>query len=158
MIKIVEVLAEGHELELIRGLFAKYEKELDADLQFQRFKEELENPLKKYGKPAGVLLLAYWNNEVAGCIALAPLKEPDVCEMKRLYVRPEYRAHGVGRVLAEELLMYAARGGYKKMRLDTFRKLTSAIRLYEKLGFYYTEPYYFNPYPETVFMEKKLGQ
>lgn len=141
---------------MIRSLFEEYAKELNENLCFQSFDEELRNPLKKYGQPNGALLLAYWNNEPAGCIGLAPLKKEDSCEMKRLYVRPSYRKHGIGEELVKAILPEAVAKGYKKMLLDTLEKLQSAIRLYQKYGFTITSSYYSNPLTHVVYMEKLL--
>jgi ribosomal protein S18 acetylase RimI-like enzyme len=125
-------------------------------LCFQSFDEELENPLKKYGEPKGCLLLAFWNNEAAGCIALQPLKQKGVCEMKRLFVRNEYRNKGIGDELINELLKEATKKGYQKMVLDTLERLQPARRLYIKYGFVNTSPYYENPLADVVYMEKSL--
>jgi ribosomal protein S18 acetylase RimI-like enzyme len=152
----IEVKKEGPELDIIRQLFIEYEKELDADLCFQNFEEEVSNPLKKYSSPNGTLLLAYWNNEPTGCIALTPMEQKGYCEMKRLFVRPAYRKYGIGKGLVYLLMNKAKEAGYRTMRLDTLKKLQAAIRLYESFGFSYTEPYYHNPLPDVVFMEKKL--
>jgi ribosomal protein S18 acetylase RimI-like enzyme len=157
MQRIIQVQHEGPELKIIRDLFREYEKELDADLCFQDFEEEVDNPLKKYAAPVGRLLLAYYNDDPAGCIAFTPMREHGYCEMKRLYVRPEFRKYGIGRTLVHELLGRATKQNYTVMRLDTLKKLESAIRLYEKFGFYYIKPYYHNPLPDVVFMEKQLG-
>ena len=70
MLRIQHVIQEGSELDRIRELFREYEKELNEDICFQSFEAELNDPLKKYGLPDGDLVLAYWNDEVAGCIAL----------------------------------------------------------------------------------------
>jgi putative acetyltransferase len=156
MKQIKQVREEGIDLNIIRELFKEYEKELDADLCFQHFEEELANPLKKYGEPSGKLLLAYWNGESAGCIGLTPMDTEGFCEMKRLYVRPEFRKYGIGRNLVEELTGVARRHGYRVMRLDTLKKLRPAIQLYESFGFYHIGAYYHNPLPDVVFMEKKL--
>ncbi|MBC7827507.1 MAG: GNAT family N-acetyltransferase [Chitinophagaceae bacterium] len=156
MQKIRRVEKESPELTIIRELFREYEKELGADLRFQNFGNELENPLKKYGSPNGVLFLCYWNDEPAGCIGLAPMEETGYCEMKRLFVRPVYRKYGIGKTLVYKLIEFATGKGYQFMRLDTFKKLAAAIRLYETLDFYYIESYYHNPYPDVVYMEKRL--
>jgi ribosomal protein S18 acetylase RimI-like enzyme len=156
MVQLMPVTQEGDELDIVRQLFREYLAELDEDLCFQSFDAELHNPLKKYGEPEGVLLLARWNGEAAGCIALTPLKEPGVCEMKRLYVRPACRKHGIGRVLVEALLKQAVQKRYTCMKLDTLQKLQSAIRLYEQYGFVHTAPYYVNPIDGVVYMEKML--
>ncbi len=136
-------------------LFREYEKELDADLCFQSFEKELENPLYKYGPPQGSLLLAYFNNELAGCIALQPLEE-GTCEMKRLFVRPAFRQHKIGEALVVEVLEEAKRIGYTKIKLDTLERLQPAIRLYKKHGFVVTNAYYANPLQEVVYMERPV--
>ena len=143
-------------MNLIRKLFREYSEELNENLCFQSFDEELKNPLKKYGPPAGSLMIAYWNNEVAGCIALQPLAEQGVCEMKRLYVRPPYRKHGIGDELIKLILQEATQKGYTKMVLDTLERLQSAIRLYVKHGFENASAYYQNPLPGVVYMQKML--
>ncbi len=107
----------------IRTLFREYETELNEDLCFQSFEAELKDPLQKYGPPKGILYLALWNNEAAGCIALMPLQEDGVCEMKRLFVRPAFRKHQIGKVLVKQLLKDAAQLGYATMKLDTLQKL-----------------------------------
>ena len=84
MLQIVSIGEESPALDIIRTLFRAYEQELDENLCFQSFEAELKDPLKKYGPPAGVLLLAYSEQEVAGCIALTPMPQPATCEMKRL--------------------------------------------------------------------------
>lgn len=157
MIRIKQIQEEGSQLDIVRDLLREYEKELDTDLCFQQFGDELKDPLNKYGTPNGTLMLAYWEEEPAGCIALTPVNQRGVCEMKRLYVRPAFRKYGIGRTLVTELLDVAPTLGYQVMRLDTFKKLKSAILLYESFGFHYIEAYYNNPFPEVVYMEKKLS-
>lgn len=143
-------------LDGVRALFRAYAKELGEDLCFQGFADELEDPLKKYGPPYGDLLLAYWHSDEAGCVALQPLEEEGVCEMKRLYMKPEYREHGIGDKLVQMILESATEKGYSKMVLDTLDRLQPAIRLYEKHGFVITSPYYANPLANVVYMEKQL--
>jgi len=156
MLRIKHIIEEGKELEIIRDLFREYEKELNEDICFQSFEEELKHPLKKYGPPSGDLMLAYWEDDVAGCIALSKMKEGAACEMKRLYVRPVFRKNKIGRILIEELLTSAKERNYEKMRLDTFLKLEAAIHLYNKFGFKNISAYYNNPLPNVVYMEKEL--
>jgi putative acetyltransferase len=115
----------------------------------------LADPLKKYGAPNGALFIAYYNNEVAGCIALQPLQDGS-CEMKRLYVKPDFRKHKIGAALVQQLLITAKTLGYKKMKLDTLERLQAAISLYKKYGFMVTTAYYQNPLQEVVYMEKEL--
>jgi len=156
MLRIKHIIEEGKELEIIRDLFREYEKELDENICFQSFDEELRNPLKKYGPPTGDLVLAYWEEEIAGCIALARMKESGTCEMKRLYVKPSFRKNKIGRLLIEELLNSAKERNYKRMRLDTFLKLQAAIHLYQQFGFENISAYYDNPLSGVVYMEKAL--
>lgn len=111
----------------------------------------------KYAPPAGRLLLALWEGKPAGVIALRPLEEAGLCEMKRLYVRPEFRGHNIGRRLAERIIREAAEIGYVRMRLDTVAgKMDSAIAMYRQLGFKETDPYYQTPVGHTLFMELAL--
>ena len=152
------VTEEGREMNQIRELFREYEQALGEDLCFQSFEAELENPLKKYDAGNGAILLAYHENEACGCIALQSLadKEEGVCEMKRLYVRPAFRKLGIGRLLVDKILEVAKEKGYKKMKLDTLKKLGAAIDLYKSYGFVSTQPYYQNPLGDVVYMEKDL--
>lgn len=156
MLRIKHIIEEGKELNIIRDLFREYEKELNEDICFQSFDEELKDPLKKYGPPSGDLLLAYWEDEIAGCIALTGMKEPGACEMKRLFVKPHFRKNKIGRILVEELLSSATKRNYEKMRLDTFEKLEPAVHLYKQFGFKITSAYYNNPLTGVVYMEKEL--
>jgi len=155
MLSIQSITTESAELDIIRQLFLDYQQELNEDLCFQSFEAELQHPLEKYGGAKGALLLAYWNNEVAGCIALCNLGN-NVCEMKRLYVKPALRQHKIGQALAEEVLQQAKEKGYTTMKLDTLQKLSPAIQLYRKLGFTETTAYYHNPIAAVVYMEKTL--
>lgn len=156
MLRIKHIIHEGAELDTIRDLFREYEKELDENICFQSFEEELKDPLKKYGPPSGDLMLAYWEDEIAGCIALTKMKEHGACEMKRLYVKPNFRKNKIGKMLIEDLLTSAREKNYSRMRLDTFLKLESAVHLYQKFGFKNVSAYYDNPLPNVVYMEKEL--
>lgn len=153
---ITLVNQEGKELDIVRNLFLEYATELNENLCFQSFEAEVINPLKKYGEPAGCILLGLINGEPAGCIALMPLPEPGACEMKRLYVKPDHRKSGLGKQLVTHLIELAKAKGYKKMQLDTLQRLTSAITLYERFGFTHTTPYNVNPIADVVYMEKAL--
>ena len=157
MITIIKVIEEGEQLNEARILFREYEKELGADLGFQSFENELKNPLYKYGEPTGSLLLAYWNNELAGSVALQSLQTANACEMKRLFVRPAFRSNKIGEVLVNEIVKTALHLGYENMKLDTLQRLQAAIHLYQKHGFIITTAYYENPLTEVVYMEKKLS-
>lgn len=153
MVDIIPIITEGKELNIVRKLFAAYQQELNEDLCFQSFEDELRDPFKKYKK--GYIFLGYWNNEVAGCIALHELSA-DCCEMKRLYVKPEYRKHKIGEALSIKLVDVAKQAGYRIMKLDTLQKLQPAVALYRKLGFEETTAYYPNPIKGVVYMQKTL--
>lgn len=155
MVGIEKVSSEGPALETVRILFREYQQELGEDLCFQSFDAELVDPLKKYGGEKGAVFIAYVDQEAAGCIALTTIGE-GVCEMKRLYVRPAYRKFGVGRKLVKQLLEAAPAMGFGEMKLDTLRRLSPAIKLYEDFGFEHTSAYYSNPLDEVVYMKKSL--
>jgi len=156
MLDIQKVTTEGPALESIKSLFKAYLGELNEDLCFQSFDSEIDNPLYKYSAPTGALFIAYYNAIPIGCIALQPLQEPQTCEMKRLYVAPDYRKLGVGDALVKELLQEAQTLGYTTMKLDTLERLQAAIKLYLKFGFETVTAYYDNPLPSVVYMQKKL--
>jgi len=138
-------------------LFREYERFLGVDLCFQDFEAELAGLPGKYAPPGGALLLAVEGHRTAGCVAVRALAE-NVCEMKRLFVRPAYRGSGLGRKLAEAVMREAGRLGYGIMRLDTLETLTAAMGLYESLGFRRTSAYYPNPLQQVVYLEKPLEE
>jgi putative acetyltransferase len=156
MLSILQVENPEH-LAIARQLIEEYAAWLEFKLCFQGFEDEMRSLPGKYAPPAGRLLLALWDGEPAGVIALRPLDEPGLCEMKRLYVRPEFRGHHIGRLLAEHVIREAAEIGYSRMRLDTVAgKMDSAIAMYRELGFKETGPYYQTPVGHTLFMELAL--
>ena len=143
-------------IDQARTLFTEYEASLNISLCFQNFDEEMKGLPGKYAPPDGRLLLATIDDELAGCIALRKLS-PDVCEMKRLFVRPAFRSHGLGRVLVETIIDEARKLGYTRMRLDTLPGLMDkAIALYRSFGFVDIEPYCQNPVEGAKFMELEL--
>jgi ribosomal protein S18 acetylase RimI-like enzyme len=156
MLDIQKVTTEGPALESIKSLFKAYLGELNEDLCFQSFDSEIDNPLYKYSAPTGALFIAYYNAIPIGCIALQPLQEPQTCEMKRLYVDPEYRNLKIGDALVKTLLQEAQSLRYTTMKLDTLERLQAAINLYLKFGFETVTAYYDNPLPSVVYMQKKL--
>jgi len=145
------------QVDEVRRLFREYERFLGVDLCFQSFEEELAGLPGQYGPPDGVLLMAMDGRQVAGCVALRKL-EDGVCEMKRLYLSPQYRRRGLGRRLAERIVSEATALGYSVMRLDTLDKLKAAMGLYEAMGFRRREPYYGNPLPGVVYWELDLAK
>ena len=143
------------DIEHSRLLFKEYEKAIGVDLCFQGFARELAELPGDYAPPDGCLILAFVDSALAGCAAMR--KSADhICEMKRLYVRSNFRGFGLGRSLALEAIRRAVRHGYDKMRLDTLPSMTEAISLYQSLGFVVIEPYRFNPVQGAIYMEKML--
>ena len=134
----------------------EYEAWIDLDLCFQGFEAELTALPGKYAMPDGRLLLAYVNDRLAGCIAMRKL-DSGICEMKRLFVRDDFRGQKIGISLIERLISDARDIGYAKIRLDTFPpKMGKAVSLYETHGFVEIPPYYENPHGEVLFMELSL--
>lgn len=154
MLEIIAVDSQEH-LEDIRMLFTEYVDSLGFDLHFQEYEREYAHLPGEYAPPDGRLFLALYEGKVCGCIALRKI-DADICEMKRLYVRPGYRGEKIGRLLSEKLIAEARTMGYKSMRLDTIPQMTTAIALYRSLGFQEIEPYRYNPIPGALFMELTL--
>jgi putative acetyltransferase len=139
-----------------RELFREYAQSLGVDLCFQNFEHELAELPGPYAPPEGRLLLAEYEAQLAGCVALHKW-ETGVCEMKRLYLRPSFRGKGLGRVIAETIIAEARNVGYQRMRLDTIEPIMKdAVEMYRKLGFQEIEPYRPNPIAGAMYMELKL--
>lgn len=156
MVELLEVNS-AEQIPHIRQLFLEYQKWLGIDLCFQGFDKELASLPGDYAPPSGRLLLAKYDSKVAGCAALRKIT-PEICEMKRLFVRPEFRGKGIGKQLAVRIIDEAGIIGYTKMRLDTLPVMKEAVTLYRSLGFQDTAPYYHNPIQGTLYMELKLKQ
>lgn len=154
MLQILQV-ETGKNLKLVKTIFREYAASLDFDLDFQDFKEELDTLPGQYASPNGRLLIAMYRDKSAGCIALRKLKH-GVCEMKRLYVKPQLRGLGIGRALTEYIIDEAKRIRYSRMRLDTVPSMEEARALYVSLGFKEIKPYRYNPIEGTRFMELSL--
>ena len=153
-------------IEAIRELFKEYAASLSFNLCFQGFEEELARLPGEYAPWSGMLLLGLVDDQAAGCVALHRLEGEmagqhgelfggsDVCEMKRLYVRPEFRGCGLGRELVDSILNCAAAIGYRRMRLDTVPgEMGRAVEMYLKLGFVEIEPYRVNPILGAKYLE-----
>ncbi|MDD2587184.1 MAG: GNAT family N-acetyltransferase [Syntrophomonadaceae bacterium] len=143
------------EIDSVKELFTQYTEMLGVNLDFQNYEQELEHLPGKYALPDGRLYIACADNKAIGCIALRKINDT-ICEMKRLYVRPEFRGKKISQLLAEQIISDAAKLKYEYMVLDTFTSLKSAIALYKKLGFYEIEPYYQNPLENVVYMRLEL--
>jgi ribosomal protein S18 acetylase RimI-like enzyme len=154
MISIIPARAEK-DLRQAKILFEEYAATLDFALDFQNFEEELAGLPGGYAPPEGCLLLASYRDQVAGCVALRRI-DRDICEMKRLFVRPSFRHLGIGKSLAQTVIQEAKKKGYTRMRLDTVPSMKEAQALYGSLGFEPISSYCHNPIPGAVFLERKL--
>lgn len=140
---------------LVQQLFDEYERYLDIDLAFQNFSQEKEVLPGKYAEPKGGIALAKIGDEAAGCVCWYPLKD-DICEIKRLFIRPAFRGKGAGRALLSHAVEAAKSAGYRKVCLDSLERLPEAKKLYESFGFTPIAPYNFNPYPDVYYMALDL--
>ena len=158
-LKLVSALENREELvplyEEYADLLLKTDPVFAKSLVQQNYDEEIEHLEEKYGEPAGRLYLAEWEGGTAGCVALHPLG-CGLAELKRLYVRPAFRGHGIGRALTEQIIADARAEGYHTLQLDTQPFLPEAIRLYRKLGFAEMKGYNPSPLPETIYMKLEL--
>lgn len=155
MLRITQASTQS-DIEQARRLFEEYAAGLGISLCFQNFEQELANLPGDYAPPRGRLLLAREYDQLVGCIALRPLGST-TCEMKRLFVRPEYRHKGLGRILVEAIIKEARQIGYTHMRLDTLPgRMDRAIALYRSTGFVEIPSYYENPVDSATFMELDL--
>jgi GNAT superfamily N-acetyltransferase len=131
--EIVEV-ATPKQLEHVRSLIRSYQSGLPGQYCFPD--REWQNLPGEYGPPGGALLLATVAGQPAGCVGLRPFALDGACEMKRLYVRPEFRGFKLGEGLIEHIIRVARRLGYSRMRLDTHPPtMGPAVELYRRLGF-----------------------
>ena len=159
---LVEIKPAYRCIDKIKELFKEYTDMLvkeDEDfakyLKLQDYESELENLDIKYGPPKGRLYLATVEGEVAGCIALKYIDEK-TCELKRLYVKPEFRGNKIADALVDQIIDDAKKIGYKKIQLDTLPFLKSAIHLYERYGFYKILPYNNSPMKNSLYYRLDL--
>jgi putative acetyltransferase len=152
----IQEAESASQIESIRELFLEYAKSLGFSLCFQSFDKELADLPGDYAPPDGRLLIANNENASAGCVALHQI-ESAIGEMKRLYVRPQFRGRGLGRVLAERIIADARHIGYRQLRLDTVEPvMKTAVAMYRRLGFREIAPYRANPIDGALYMELQL--
>lgn len=156
VVRIVDAVGAAS-VALARELVREYAAWLAIDLEYQHFERELATFPGDYAPPHGALLLARVGEASAGCVALRRL-DPQICEMKRLWVREDFQRRGVGGALAAAIMARAARLGYARMRLDTLPRMASALALYRQLGFREIPAYYPSPVPGTIYLEMTLGR
>ncbi len=153
--RIIEA-STADEVITARTLFEEYAASIGIDLCFQGFTEELQELPGRYAAPGGGLFIALIDGQPVGCVALRPIEPPGTAELKRLYVRPSGRGHGVGLALAQRAIQRGREAGYERIRLDTLAAMQEAQRLYRRLGFSEIPPYTFNPILHAVYMELDL--
>jgi putative acetyltransferase len=153
---VVTLAKDRDDIETVRELFQEYAASLDFGLHFQDFDEELSLLPGEYAPPGGCLLLAWRGGEPGGCVALRQFSRM-TCEMKRLFIRPQFRGLGYGRKVAEEAIRQARKIGYRCMVLYTMASMQAAIGLYGSLGFRDIPPYRYNPLPGASFFALDLG-
>lgn len=158
----VELIEAYKHQKEIKELFSEYtnlliegDKTFQKYLEVQNYEKELGNLQLKYGKPDGRLYILFVDKKAAGCIGLKKINSSD-CEMKRLYVRSEFRGNHLSELLVNQIIKDAKDIGYKYMLLDTLPFLKSAIRLYKKYGFYEVECYNNSPMDSSIYMKLEL--
>lgn len=155
--KIEVVRAESvDDIASAKQLILDYAAQFDVDMSFQGFDGEMVAFPGKYAPPSGVVLLAKVDGIPAGVVALRPLEDEGVCEMKRMWVIPSHQGKGIGRMLCDRLYAEARRLGYRRMRLDTVARAEAANHLYRSEGFREIEPYCYNPEPDVLYFERGL--
>lgn len=144
------------EIAQVRELFLEYAKSLNFSLCFQSFDKELAKLPGDYAPPDGRLLLLEHDGKLAGCVALHKL-DAEACEMKRLYLRREFRGKGLGLALARAVIDEARKIGYRYMRLDTVEPvMRDAVAMYRKMGFKEIAHFCPNPIAGAMYMELEL--
>ncbi|HEY0655135.1 MAG TPA: GNAT family N-acetyltransferase [Chryseosolibacter sp.] len=138
-----------------RELFLEYASQLEVDLDFQNFEEEIKGLPTHYGPPHGAVLLLVDHDQTIGCFAIRKFAD-SIGELKRMYLRKEWQGQGLGKLMLKKAIAIASQLGYSRMRLDTLPTMHSAIRLYTSTGFYEIPPYRFNPIHGTKYFEIQL--
>lgn len=151
---VIEEL-KAHDIQAVKALIQEYIEWMNIDMSFQDIEEELAGFPRKYEPPSGVFLVAKDGDQVVGCVGIKKIGD-GICEMKRLFVKDTYRGEKIGYALVERIILEAERKRYSKMRLDTLRRMKSAINLYIKSGFHEIGQYVVNPIEDAIFMERDL--
>ncbi len=138
-----------------KEIFIEYQQFLNVDLCFQSFESELSNLNIIYQEPKGIIILAKYDKQIVGSIALKPI-EVNNCEIKRLYIKPAFRGKGIGKELLNLIMEFAVGSNYAKIKLDTLANLTEAISLYRNSGFIETNAYVYNPLESVIYFEKSI--
>ena len=149
------IAGTNEDFETGKKLFAEYAHFLNVDLSFQNFSKELETINLQYNQPSGGLLLVFCDDLPVGCAGIRRL-DNDIAELKRMYVKSEYRGLKIGLALLQQSIDLAKTLGYKKLRLDTLANMTKAQHLYKSFGFHEIDAYRYNPLEGTIYMEKNL--
>ena len=143
------------DLDAVIAIFREYIGSTSVSLDFQNYEDELADLPGKYDAPRGGLFLAWHADAVVGCGGFRAVND-EICEMKRVYVRPVARGQALGRRLVERILAEGRAAGYRRICLDVLPEFKAAQQLYESLGFAPTEPVTFNPVPDTRFLGMDL--
>jgi GNAT superfamily N-acetyltransferase len=168
VLKIVQVETDEHRRH-VRELFWEYlrwansmlNREFGISFDIKSMLEQDMVELDKFLPPEGRLLLGQYDHQIAGIACMKKIGE-GIGEVKRMYVRPEYRRKGIGRALLEAVIKEARQIGYSNIRLDSTRFMKEAHALYRSVGFQDIEPYPESEIPEEyrshwVFMEMALN-
>lgn len=158
----IKIVYAYNRAEEVSKLFTEYtdmliekDSSFQKYLEIQNYSEEMKHLENKYGLPDGRLYLVYCDEKLAGCIGLRKIDSQN-CEMKRLYVRPQFRGRKIGDLLVEKIIDDAKKIGYSYMLLDTLPFLKSAIHMYKKYGFYEISSYNDSPMDTSIYMKLNL--
>ena len=157
--EIVPAYEHGEEIAELFSEYTQMLKDNDpkvaAYLELQKYDDELADLRHKFGEPDGRLHIAFLGERAVGCVGMKRQDERS-CELKRLYVRPEYRGRGLARYMSELILAEAKKAGYERVLLDTLDFLKDAQALYKRLGFRETPKYNDSPMKNAMYMEYEL--
>ncbi|NIJ51830.1 GNAT family N-acetyltransferase [Dyadobacter arcticus] len=156
MFQIIQATTDA-DYQAAAALFREYANSLDFTLSFQSFENELTILPQMYGPPRGALFLAQNAGEFVGAAGLRQIENANTCEVKRMYIRPDFQGKGIGKALLLTLIEKATLLNYKLVKLDTLGpKMPAAVALYKSFGFEETKPYNYNPHEGAVYFEKDL--